>query len=170
MNDMKILYLVRHAKSSWEDQAFDDFDRPLKSVGVKDAYLMGSYLKSKGIVPRAIISSPAARAINTAVVFASRMDYPFSEIQLNKNIYESSAADILQAICHSNIQEDSIMIFGHDPSLSNLFMLLTGIQIEKIPTAGVAAIEIEITDWKAIKSAKGKLMFLKKPKDIRADI
>ncbi|MBA3899326.1 MAG: histidine phosphatase family protein [Bacteroidetes bacterium] len=167
---MKTLYLVRHSKSSWEDQEFDDFDRPLKSSGVKDAYLMGSYLRNKGIMPGLILSSPAARALNTAVVFSGQMGFPYSGILLSIKLYESSAGDILDVISGLNTSEDSIMVFGHDPSLSNLFMKLTGISIEKIPTSAVAAIALNINDWEDIKASKGELVFMEKPKEVKANV
>ena len=66
-----ILYLLRHAKSSWRDLAIDDFDRPLNNRGLKDAPLMGQMLSKKNIIVDTVISSPAKRAIDTArIIFA----------------------------------------------------------------------------------------------------
>jgi phosphohistidine phosphatase len=165
---MKTLYLTRHAKSSWDDPNVEDIDRSLKSTGIQDAYLMGKHLKSKGISPEIILTSPAARAINTAVIFASQFNYPPEEIKIFQKIYESAPNDIIEAVLSAKTKANSIMIFGHDPSLTNLVFQLTGKELEKIPTSATAGIELQINDWNELSSAEGKFLFLEKPKELRA--
>jgi phosphohistidine phosphatase len=166
---MKTLYLVRHAKSSWEDFAFDDFDRPLKSSGLADAYLMGNHLKDKSVMPECIISSPAARAINTAIAFSVKMGFQIENIQMNAKLYECTQQDILEEVSTLNVACDSLMVFGHDPSLSNLFYFLTGTYLEKLPTAAVAAISLPIDSWSEIGNVKGELIFMEKPKELKTN-
>jgi phosphohistidine phosphatase len=63
---MKILYLLRHAKSSWSNPELTDFQRPLNKQGKKDAPMMGKILANKGVKIDLLISSPAERAKKTA--------------------------------------------------------------------------------------------------------
>jgi phosphohistidine phosphatase len=165
---MKTLYLVRHSKSSWEDQTLDDFDRPLKSSGIQDAYMMGSFIKSKGINPGYIISSPAARAINTAIIFATQLYYPTEKIRIYKKLYESTPEDILEVI-EKEVPNDvqSVMVFAHDPSLTRLYTMLTGRAVEKIPTSTVVGIELPISAWKEIRESKGETCCFDRPKEVR---
>lgn len=77
---MKTLFLIRHAKSSWDDPNKDDFDRPLNERGKRNAPFMGKLLKKENILPDLIISSPAKRAIATAKIIADETGYPKNKI------------------------------------------------------------------------------------------
>ena len=81
---MKTIYIVRHAKSSWEYQEIKDMDRPLKKRGINDAYLVSSILKEKILKPDAFITSSAIRALSTAVVFCNNFGFPLSRLKINK--------------------------------------------------------------------------------------
>lgn len=164
---MKILYLVRHAKSSWEDPSLDDIDRPLKKSGVNDAYIMGAFLKERNIFPELLMSSPAVRALSTAVIFTNQLKIPTEKLRIYREVYESSPGHILHIIRQISPAIKSIMVFGHDPSLTNLFMLITGKSLEKIPTSAVASISMSIERWDEIAPAGGNLDFFYKPKEIK---
>jgi phosphohistidine phosphatase len=164
---MKTLYLVRHAKSSWDDITLDDIDRPLKAIGVSDAYLIASKLKDQNIIPELIISSPATRALSTAIIFARVLNYPLNKISIREEVYESSPEEISNVLNEQPLPS-SIMIFGHDPSLSQLYNRLSGNSIEKIPTCGVATIIFEDAHWKDILNLKGEGISLTKPKDFKS--
>ena len=84
---MKTIYIVRHAKSSWEYQGIKDMDRPLKKRGINDAYLVSSILKEKILKPDAFITSSAIRALSTAVVFCNNFGFPLSRLKINKSLY-----------------------------------------------------------------------------------
>ena len=70
---MKTLYIVRHAKSSWDNLSIDDFDRPLNKKGLKDAPKMAKHFADTYQRPDLIISSPARRALETAENFAEKL-------------------------------------------------------------------------------------------------
>ena len=165
---MKILYLVRHAKSSWDDNSLDDKDRPLKKGGVKDAYSMSAFLKENSILPDYLISSPAVRALSTAVIFAGQMGYPEGKIKIDMDLYESTSSDILNIIKKTDNTLNTLMIFGHEPSLTGLFMVLTGQKLIKIPTSAVVSISFDTNQWDKIIPDAGTLQFLYKPKEIKS--
>src|SRR5690349_18650323 len=141
---MKRLYLVRHAKSSWSFKELSDIDRPLNNGGIRDAHSMAQLLADKKISVEQIITSPAIRAVNTAFIFARKLDYSFQRILYNSSIYESTGADIKKVIENFNENVESLMIFGHDPSLSNFASSVTNELIEKTPTTGIITIEFNI--------------------------
>src|ERR1700682_5676255 len=72
---MKTLFLIRHAKSSWDDTALPDKDRPLDGAGKRDAPKMGKRLAKRDAQPDLILSSPAMRALTTAKIIAKKLDY-----------------------------------------------------------------------------------------------
>src|SRR4029434_8634311 len=78
--DMKTLFLIRHAKSSWDDAALSDKDRPLDDRGKRDAPKMGKRLAKRDVKPDLILSSPAVRARTTAEIIAKKLDYKRNDI------------------------------------------------------------------------------------------
>ena len=114
---MKNLYLLRHAKSSWDDFALKDFDRPLSTRGIQDADLMGNFFKSKRKGLDLVVSSPSKRTKETLDHFFNKTT---QNIIFDETIYHSSEQNIYSVLKH--IEEDikSLMIVGHNPSITNL--------------------------------------------------
>jgi phosphohistidine phosphatase len=160
---MKTLYLVRHAKASWEHDVHD-WERPLTEEGIKRAEKVSRQLKTKKINPDRIISSYAFRALNTAVIFALQLRFPLNEIVISQNIYEKRAIDILDMLRKQDNKLNSIMVFGHDPAITELYNMLTRKMLLKISTSSTASIEFAITNWKDLGSKQGKTIFLESGK------
>ena len=158
---MKILYLIRHAKSDWEESSLPDFDRKLSKRGDHDSALMSNLLFAKGITVEKIISSPAKRAQTTAKIFASKFGIDKHEIQLEKKIYEASRKTLLEIIHHIDDAVSSVMLFGHNPGLTSLVNYL-GASIENLPTCAIAAFEFDVDSWKDAEI--GNLLFYEFPK------
>jgi phosphohistidine phosphatase len=95
---MKTLYIVRHAKSSWEYDGIEDIDRPLKKRGIKDAYLMSKVLNEEINRPDVFLSSSANRALHTSVIFCNRFKYPLSNLKINKSLYSFSDGYLVKII------------------------------------------------------------------------
>ena len=72
---MKLLLILRHAKSSWKDPDLDDHDRPLNKRGRRDAPRMGRLLRKEDLLPDLILSSTAVRARMTAEMVADASRY-----------------------------------------------------------------------------------------------
>src|SRR4051812_44478076 len=100
--NMKTLLLLRHAKSSWDDAAIKDFDRPLNGRGLSAAPLVGKFIREQKIAPELILCSPARRARETIalVVKAGRMDAP---LRFDERIYEASVERLCEIV--SQIEE-----------------------------------------------------------------
>jgi len=164
---MKTLYIVRHAKSSWDYPDLDDIDRPLNKRGKKNAPQMGKILASRGISPSAMISSPAKRAHTTAKKIASEINFKKSDITIDPKLYHGELGDMIQLIKSVNNDFESIMIFGHNPGFTSLANNLTGENIYNIPTCGIVAIEFDTDDWITIGSDSGKMLFFDYPKKFK---
>jgi len=152
---MKILYLVRHAKSSWKHPGLRDIERPLNNRGKRDAPLMGNKLNLRGILPELIVSSPAIRARVTAKNITMEIGFPKKKILINDNIYEASSTELMNIIHCFDDKYDSVMMFGHNPGFTMLNNYLTDHYIDNIPTCGVVGIQFS-TSWKSIQSGSGK--------------
>ena len=161
---MKKLFLIRHAKSSWQETDLKDFDRPLNQRGLRDAPLMGKLLRKKGIKPDLILTSSANRAFTTAKIIAEEIDYPINSIIDEKEIYEADALDLMEIIRNIDDEADSIFLFGHNPSLTYLSNHLSNQRIENIPTCGISEIEFQIDSWRELKPESGNMVNFEYPK------
>ncbi len=163
---MKTLYIVRHAKSSWDDAYMRDFDRPLNNRGNNNAPEMGKRLASMNILPDLIISSSANRAITTAKKIAREINYNQDNIKETKELYLASIGTTISIIRQVDDQHNSLMIFGHNPGWTDLTNYLSNAYIDNIPTCGIAAIEFDIERWSEVDKDKGKLIFFDYPKNL----
>ena len=161
---MKTLLLVRHAKSSWNDADISDIDRPLKRSGVKDAIEVSGKLKVLRISPDIIITSPAVRAVTTALIFARTLKYHYNRIALDEVVYDFSKEALLPLLRNIDDKYDSAMLVGHDPAFTHLLNDLTGKTFEKMPTSCVAKISFRVKHWHKIMPGNGRLVFLESPK------
>lgn len=161
---MKKLFLVRHAKSSWDYPELTDFERPLNKRGKKDAPLMGEVFIKLNINPDQIISSPAVRAITTARTISELINYPVELINTIEAIYEVGTRELFELIKSTDDKIKSLMIFGHNPSLTLLNNYISDKYIDNIPTCGMTAIEFDIESWEELKPESGKLKLFEFPK------
>ena len=141
-----------------------DFERPLNNRGLKDAPIMGRELGKLELKIDQIISSPANRAISTARIIASEINYPLSQIKEDVSIYEASTRTIFRLLESINNLNDTIAIFGHNPTFSTLIENFTNESIGNLPTCGIAIIDFEISDWKEIAFGTGTMRSYLYPK------
>ncbi len=161
---MKKIYLVRHAKSSWDNSRLPDFERPLNQRGKKDAPFMGELFARKRIKPQIMISSPAVRALATAKIFAEKLNYPADRIVTAPTIYEGSAGDIMLIISSLSDYYSELILFGHNPALTVLNNYLTDKPVINIPTCGISGIKFDVKKWKDIKPGGGRNFMFEYPK------
>lgn len=161
---MKTLYLVRHAKSDKDNLKLQDIDRPLNPRGYSDAHAMGAKLASTIKKPELIISSPAIRALSTALIFARELKYNAARIILNESIYETGKTEYIDAISNVDSNTASIMLFGHNSTITTLVNSLTEPFTDNVPTCGVTAISFAAKTWREALEAKGFLLFHDFPK------
>lgn len=165
---MRQLTIVRHAKSSWDMPELEDFYRPLNARGVKNAFAMGDALAERGIFPDLMVSSPAVRAINTAIIIARKIDFPQQRIESNDRIYEAGTEDLFKLLSDVNDSIGHVMLFGHNPSLTSLINRLQPAPLDNLPTCGVYAIGLPIETWAEVRTAKGRAELTLFPKHLKA--
>ena len=166
---MRTLYIIRHAKSNWEDPGKADFERGLNDRGKRDAPRMGKRLKERDIHPDLILSSPAKRAFSTAKRIAKVLNYHEKNIKADHQLYHASEDTLLSVINTINDKHDTVLLFGHNPGLTDFVntIMETEVNIDNIPTCGVVAIGFRVDSWKDISWAMGKLLFYDYPKAAR---
>jgi phosphohistidine phosphatase len=146
------LYLLRHAKSSWDEPGLADHDRPLAPRGRRAAKAMGRYLREQGIEPEVILCSSATRARQTL----ERLG--LSGARIEPGLYAADAATLRGFIPEG----DSAMLIGHNPGLHDLALSLarSGPRLDelaaKFPTGALATIELDT----------GELIDFVRPRDL----
>lgn len=166
---MKILYLVRHAKSSWKDVSLRDFDRPLNKRGYADAPFMAEILQKLMVKVDAIVSSSALRTRTTAELIAPYLGFPMKNITYDERIYESSDRNLLKILREMPNSINNLILIGHNPSLTSLANLLADSYVYNIPTTGIYAIKFDCNTWEEVGNVKGEFLFFEYPKKYKGD-
>ena len=161
---MKTVYFVRHAKSSWADMSLDDIDRPLNKRGLRDAPFMASVLKGKGVIPNAIISSPANRAFTTATYFAKELNIPKEKIKQEPRIYEAMTSEVMDIVQNLPEAYKLVLVFGHNPTFTTIANLFSDNYIANLPTCGIFRVDANVESWSQFNDTSGKLTELHYPK------
>jgi phosphohistidine phosphatase len=143
---MKTLFLVRHAKSSRDEPALPDKDRPLNDRDKRDAPKMGERLAKRGVTPDLILSSPAKRALKTAQIIAKKLDYKPAHIVVDERIYETGSDELLHVIRELGAKPKSVMLFGHNPGLTELAHHLSN-KVTHLPTCAFAEFTFDAKSW-----------------------
>lgn len=160
---MKTLYIVRHAKSSWEYQGVEDIDRPLKKRGINDAHLISKFLSNTIQKPDVFVSSSANRALHTAVIFCENFEYPLSNLKIRRQLYSFSDGYLVKTVRALDDGFGSAIIFSHDHGINTFVNKFGSKPIAHVPTCGVIGIQFDEKHWKNIK--KGKTIMLDFPKN-----
>jgi phosphohistidine phosphatase len=160
---MKTLFLIRHAKSSRDDIALPDKDRPLNDRGRRDAPKMGERLAKRDVKPDLILSSPAMRALETAEIIAKKLDYRRNDIVVDERLYAVGADDLLDVIHKLGGKLERVMLFGHNPELTKLAHRLSS-KITHMPTCAVAEFTFDAKSWSNIGKGKPEKVALDYPK------
>jgi len=164
---MKHLFLLRHAKSSWDYPELSDFERPLNKRGKHDAPLMAGVMIKHKVIPDIILSSPATRAAMTAKAVTEILRVPDDGLMFNNEIYEASPSRLLDIIRLIDDSLHKVLLVGHNPGLTGLANILTDHHVDNIPTAGLFGLSINIPKWKNINEKAGKFLFFETPKNNR---
>ena len=163
---MKTVYIVRHAKSSWESLELNDEERPLLEKGKKRTKKVIEFLHKKNIRVDHIISSHAVRAHETAKIIAHALDFPVSDISIDPNIYHSTADQLYNQFFDLSEKYDSVMIVGHNPSLTEFVNYFLHPRIDNLPTSGVVSLSFKTDRWENIPTTKARVNFIVHPKMI----
>jgi phosphohistidine phosphatase len=151
---MKMLMLVRHAKSSWKEGGIPDHERPLNKRGRRDAPMMAERLARRGVEVDLIVSSSATRAVATARAMGEALEYAWDEIVVEERLYEAYAEEMLDVIAEQDDWVDNLMLIGHNPGLTALANYLSSHDIENVPTCGVVELKYDVERWAEVGDAE----------------
>jgi len=158
---MKTLYLVRHAKSSWRNPEWDDLERPLLEKGIKRCRKIMALLPDKMAAPDLILSSPAVRALQTARIIAGTLHYDPSRIRVDRTLYYGDADRIRNLFFDLPAEARSVMLIGHNPSMTNLANMFLNDHLEWLPVSAILALRFKTSDWlKALNTPATVVFYL----------
>jgi phosphohistidine phosphatase len=163
---MRTLFLIRHAKSSWDNPALRDFERPLNERGLNTAPRMATFLAQAGIQPDLLVSSPAKRAISTALFFGAAFGVGEAQIVRNEDIYEASVTTLLRIISQLSDQANTVLLFGHNPTFTDLANEFSSTPIINVPTCGIVRIETQADNWRSMYEGNSRVIATYFPKEV----
>lgn len=143
----KELFLVRHAKSSWDYPGLSDIERPLNERGLSDAPKMARHMSKRGFRPDLLISSPAARALTTALFFKKQLDMDGEDLWVRDQIYEAPVSAIFDLVKTLPENINAAAVFGHNPCFTLFANHFKGGGFANIPTCGVVHLRADIDAW-----------------------
>ena len=167
---MKLLGILRHAKSDWSDMSLRDFDRGLNKRGRRGAKLMGDHITEYGVKWDRILASTARRVVDT--LDASELDVP---IEWQERAYLAAAPTLMDLLRDMDGSPETVLLTGHNPGLQELIFALVPptaenalfeLAAQKFPTAAFAVLELDIDDWHDLDDGCGKLVHLARPRDL----
>jgi phosphohistidine phosphatase len=163
---VKRLLVLRHAKSSWDDVARDDWARPLSPRGERDAPRVGHLLRERSLIPELIITSDAIRAHATARAVAEAAGYE-GTIVAEPSLYHAKPDELLATLNGVTDKVRAVLIVGHNPGLEDLVAQLTGEPLD-LPTAALVHLAVPVDDWRDLTVSTGaSVVFAWRPADAR---
>ncbi|MCC7357915.1 MAG: histidine phosphatase family protein [Anaerolineales bacterium] len=160
----KTLLIMRHAKSSWKDDALDDHARPLNKRGRRDAPVMGARLREQGLTPDAILSSTALRARETAEAVAEASGFA-GEVSYHAGFYDDAPEAYLAALARLPEAVQVALLVAHNPGCEELLAELTG-EEEVFATAAIAQVTLHLARWAELSlSTEGGLKNMWRPRE-----
>ena len=170
----RTLLLLRHAKSSWDDRTLEDHERPLNKRGLRDAPRIGEWLRAEGLRPDLVLCSDAVRTRATLTLVLAALGGPAPRIVLEPRLYLADAAVLLAELARIEAGVHCCMMIGHNPGLQALALDLAGqgdgadlaALADKLPTAGLAVIDLDIPEWRTLRSGIGRLSRFVRPRHL----
>ena len=171
---MKTILLVRHAKSSWDDPALGDFDRPLAPRGRKAAPRIARYMHDEGLAPELVLCSAARRAQETWALMAPAFDADIP-LELRRDLVHAAPHRLLEVLHETPDEAAAVLMVAHSPAMEGLAIGLSGPDSErdaaerlyaKFPTAALAVITFDGDRWGEVGENGGALTRFVCPRDL----
>lgn len=163
---MKTLLLIRHAKSSWDNFTVPDEERPLNDRGKKNAPEMAKRLRKRKVEIDQILTSPAKRALTTALYFAEEYGIKKSKLIIIPELYMARSEAFINTIRNAPEEANHIAIFSHNNGITEFANQLSETRIDNMPTCGVFAVKCAIRSWQEFEAGKNEFYFFDYPKSI----
>jgi phosphohistidine phosphatase len=158
---------MRHGKAEDPLSGISDLERSLTLKGKVVTRQMAQILKEKIKDPGTIITSPAFRAYETAVIFANEYGISAEKIKICNNIYfrldEKTLKDVLKLVDEST---ETVSLFGHNPSFTNLSGYLCKESCDVVPKSGIVCLRFDVSTWSDIRPSSADPELILKPKKL----
>ena len=168
---MRVLYLLRHAKSSWADPELADHDRPLAPRGRRAARAIADHLREQRVEPALVLCSSARRARETLKPLLRAFGGK-TEVHFEPGLYAATVEELLERLRSVAEQTPSVMLVGHNPGLQELGLLLArpGPRRDalgrRFPTGALAIVDLDVTGWHQATGGSGELTSLILPREL----
>jgi phosphohistidine phosphatase len=172
---MRMLYVLRHAKSSWDDPSLADRDRPLAARGRRAAPLIGDHLRRLGIAPQVVLCSSSRRTRETLDLLGDVVAQD-GEVSIDDDLYHATPATLLVRLRQVPDTASDVLLIGHNPALQQLVLMLAGsggsrAQVaRKFPTAALATLRATVGGWADLDVGRASLTDFVRPKDLGTDV
>jgi phosphohistidine phosphatase len=169
---VKALYLLRHAKSSWDDPALPDHDRPLAPRGRRAARKVADHLRRAGIAPALVLCSTARRATETLDAIMPALGRA-PDVRVEEDLYLASTEELVHRLHEIPAQVPSVLLIGHNPSIQSAALVLArghnqaliARLRDKMPTGALATLELD-GEWSAAAAGTARLVSLVVPREL----
>ena len=173
---MKILTLLRHAKSGWDDPVSRDFDRPLNPRGRRAARTVGTEMKAQALDFDLVLASPARRVQETLEEVAATFG-PLRR-RLDERLYLASVPTLLEIVRETTDEVGRLLLAGHNPGLEEIALRLSrrgsdrlrGEVAVKYPTGTLVEIELPVGRWADVAEGEGTIVRLIRPRDLDPEL
>jgi phosphohistidine phosphatase len=156
---------MRHAKAI-KSGFSSDYERDLEERGKKDAATMAIALHKSNIKPDLIVASPSTRTKRTALIVAKELNLEPQNLEFETSIYEAEINDLMHVIRSFNDTYKSILLIGHNPSMTGIVGYLTNTFLDHLPTSGIVVVDLQESTWKQTQSRKGRVVWSLSPKGV----
>lgn len=165
---MKKIHLLRHAKSSWKNEALADIDRPLNKRGIRSCRFMAQHIYDAGCRFKNVFCSPAVRARSTIELISSHLPIKDVQWQIDEELYGCGSEGLLEWCRSLDESISELLIIGHNPTLTVFCNRLSNSNISNIPTCGYVQLTIRNDcRWQEISEASAELTAFLKPKELK---
>ena len=169
--EVRRLHLLRHAKSSWDEDGLRDRDRPLAPRGRRAARRIASWARKHEVRPQLVVSSPAVRARETLQGVLPGLGKP--EVWIETALYAASAETLLERVHALPDEAEDAMLVGHNPGLGDLLLLLAEPSElreraeAKVPTGALATLEADIERWADLEPGGARVVSFVVPRQLK---
>jgi phosphohistidine phosphatase len=170
---VKTVYLLRHAKSSWDQPSLADFQRPLAPRGRKAAPLVGAYMARNEFIPGRVLCSAAERAMETWDLVSRALGTDVPTV-IREDFYHASPWTLLAAVQDLPTELGSVLLVGHNPTFEDLALALAATGEDqaladvarKYPTGALAILDFSTNDWAGVREGTGYLRGFIRPRSL----
>ncbi len=161
------LIFIRHSKAEDQSPEISDFERSLTIKGKVHSRLMAEILRTKGEEPGRVISSPAFRALETALIFCREYGISASEIRLSPELYHGlSEAEFLPFIRKQDDSDHTVTLFGHNPLITGMAAFFAADEPDVLPKTGIYCLEFEVGSWSEVEPESGRTLYFLTPREL----